>query len=114
MTTADEGNWASQACTLPTAEQPLRIADFDNLFSEGLRDLKRQSPTQLTMTLDPATEKTARDLAARETNCCSFFGFTFTPADSETLQLQITVPPAHIEVLDALTARAANAAGLSA
>jgi hypothetical protein len=27
--------------------------------------------------LDPASETTARDLAGRETACCSFFSFTF-------------------------------------
>lgn len=113
LSTAGEGNWAPQACTLPTAEQPLRIAEFDNLFAEGLRALERQAPTELTLTLDSATEETARDLAARESSCCSFFGFTFTPGDSGTLQLQVTVPPAHVDVLDALAARAASAAGLS-
>lgn len=113
LTTADDGNWAPQACTLPSAERPLRIAEFDNLFAEGLRAAERLAPTELTLTLDSATEETARDLAARETDCCSFFRFTFTPGASRNLQLQVTVPPAHVDVLDALAARAANAAGLS-
>lgn len=101
------GNWAPEACTLPTAEQPFRIAEFDNLFSNGLHGLERQSPTQLELTLDAATEATARDLTARETSCCSFFDFTFIPDSDRTVRLQVTVPPTHVDVLAALAARAA-------
>ena len=101
------------ACTLPTAEQPLRVAEFDDLFAGGLRGLERRTPTELRLTLDAATEATARDLIARESNCCSFFGFTFTPSEDGQLQLLVTVPPVQVDVLDALAARAATAAGLS-
>ncbi|WP_328332148.1 hypothetical protein OHA70_13305 [Kribbella sp. NBC_00382] len=106
------GDWAPAACTLPTAEQPLRIAEFDKLFADGLRGLERRAPTVLELTLDAAAEATARDLTARETSCCSFFRFTFTPDSARTVRLQVTVPPAHVDVLDALAARAAKAAGL--
>jgi hypothetical protein len=105
-------DWAPQACTLPSAEQPLRIAEFDKLFADGLRGLERQAPTQLQLTLDAVTEAIARDLTARETNCCSFFSFTFTAGSDRELRLQVNVPPAHVDVLDALAARAAAAAGL--
>jgi hypothetical protein len=110
--TTEDTNWAPHACTLPTAEQPLRIAEFDSLFADGLRGLERQTPTQLTLTLDSAMESTARDLTARETNCCSFFGFTFTPDQDGQLLLEVTVTQAHVEVLDALATRAATAAGI--
>jgi hypothetical protein len=50
-----------------------------------------------------------RDLAARETECCSFFTFTTTTeqvADGEVVVLDIEVPAAHTDVLASLTQRA--------
>ncbi|MEV6413581.1 hypothetical protein [Kribbella sp. NPDC051718] len=107
-------DWLPQACTLPTVEQPLRIAEFDRLFTAGLRGLGRSAPTRLQLRLDAATEATARELTARETSCCSFFTFDFTPAPDGELLLDVTVPQAQVDVLDALAVRAAAAAGLSA
>ena len=114
LNSADDENWAPQACTLPTAERPLRLAEFDALFTTGLRQLERHAPTRLQMTLDATTEATARDLTARESTCCSFFGFTFTPAPEGQVLLEVTVPQAHVDVLDAFAVRAAAAAGLPA
>ncbi|MDX6236663.1 MAG: hypothetical protein QOG10_1478 [Kribbellaceae bacterium] len=111
---ADTAEWAPQACALPTAEQPLRIAEFDDLFAASLRDLERLAPTRLQLRLDAASEAIARDLTARETSCCSFFAFDYTPATGGELLLDVTVPQAHVTVLDALAARAAAAAGLPA
>jgi hypothetical protein len=93
--------WVSDACTLPTAAQPLRVAEFDELFRTSLRSRDRVSPTQLRLTLDPAAEATARDLCARETQCCSFFTFTFG-RDGDDLVLDVTVPAQHLEVLDSI------------
>jgi hypothetical protein len=108
---AQSGDWVPQACTLPTAEQPLRIAEFDDLFTAGLRGVERVSSTRLQLRLDAMTEATARDLTARETSCCSFFTFDYgTTVDGE-LRLDVTVPQAHVGVLDALAVRAATAAG---
>lgn len=106
-------DWVPQACTLPTVEQPLRLAEFDELFTAALRVQRRTAPTRLRWTLDPAAEDRAWDLTARERQCCSFFTFTFTPA-SDGLHLEVEVPAAHVEVLDALAARAAAAAGAPA
>jgi len=102
-------NWAPQACTLPTSERPLREAEFDDLFATSLRHIQRLEPTKLRLSLTdaPGLEKQARDLTARETDCCSFFTFAIDRADHE-LELEITVPAAHIAVLDALAARAAE------
>jgi hypothetical protein len=94
------------ACTLPTADRPLRLAEFDDLFASSLRDQQRISPTVLRWTLDPAAEATARDLTRRESECCSFFVFTFTPGPA-TLRLDVEVPATQAEVLDALAQRAA-------
>jgi hypothetical protein len=99
-------NWVPQACTLPTAERPLRAAEFDALFAGALISLDRSAPTRLRLVLDAAAEPTARDLAARETECCSFFVFTFNRGEDGSLTLDVTVPAAQIDVLDALAARA--------
>ena len=105
MTTSDEV-WVPEACTLPTAERPLRLTEFDTLFATALHGQQRLSVTRLRWRLDPAAEPAARDLTARETQCCSFFSFTFTAADG-AVQLDVEVPGAHVDVLDALAARAA-------
>jgi len=98
--------WAPQACTLPSVEQPLRVAEFDALFTTSLRDVQRLAATRLRLMLDPGSAAVARDLAARESECCSFFTFTMTPVGGE-LQMDVGVPTAHVEVLDALAERAA-------
>jgi hypothetical protein len=102
---------APEACTLPLVDHPLRLVEFDTLFADGLTTQQRQSPTVLRWTLDPEVERTARDLTARETACCSFFTFDFA-IGADTVQLDVTVPPAQVEVMDALAARAS--AGLAA
>jgi len=99
--------WAPVECTLPTEERPLRVAEFDELFASALRGLERVGPNHLRLTLDAGAqvEETARDLAARETGCCSFFTFTLTPG-RERLAVDIEVPAVHTKVLDGLAARA--------
>jgi hypothetical protein len=95
-----------EECTLPSAERPLRAAEFADLLSEATRGARRDGPTQLRLELTPDRETAARaaGLAAAETECCSFFTFTLTAAGG-TLTLDVTVPPAHAGVLDALAAR---------
>ncbi|MEV8638002.1 hypothetical protein AB0395_40760 [Streptosporangium sp. NPDC051023] len=101
--------WAPAECTLPTQERPLRVAEFDDLFASALLGLERVGPTRLRLMLEGSeqVEKTARDLTARESGCCSFFAFTFTPGD-EGLTLNVEVPAVHIRVLDGLAAQAAS------
>ncbi|GGN94375.1 hypothetical protein GCM10010112_83630 [Actinoplanes lobatus] len=106
MTTTEDDVWAPEACTLPTVERPLRLAEFDDLFATALRGQQRMSATVLRWDLDPAAEATARDLSGRESRCCSFFTFTFDPGDG-VLRLDVEVPAAHVDVLDALAGRAA-------
>lgn len=108
--------WVPQACTLPTAERPLRVAEFDTLFSTALRDVHRPWPTELRLTLDGTAEvaATVADLVARETGCCSFFTFTLGRDGDDRLLLRVEVPSAHVGVLDGLHARAATAMGASA
>jgi hypothetical protein len=97
--------WAPPACTLPTVEQPLRLAEFDTLFATGLEDLERPTPTLLQLRLAAELESTARDLTAREAHCCSFFTFTFTTNSDGSLLLAVTVTEPHTAVLDTLTLR---------
>jgi hypothetical protein len=96
------------ACTLPSADRPLRVAEFDALFAAA--DVHRSGPTELSVTLAaaPGRADLVRDLTRRETECCSFF--TFRPEDGDPLRLHVTVPPAHADVLDALAERAARPA----
>lgn len=105
MTTNDQG-WVPQACTLPTAERPVRAAEFDELFATALRAQQRLAPTVLRWWLDLAAEPAALDLAGRETGCCSFFTFTFARA-GDAVQVDVRVPARHAGVLDALAQRAA-------
>jgi hypothetical protein len=109
MTTNDRA-WVPQACILPTAERPGRAAEFDGLFATALRGQQRLAPTVLRWRLDPAAEPAARDLAGRETGCCSFFTFTFARA-GDAVQVDVEVPAPFAGVLDALAERAA--AGMS-
>jgi hypothetical protein len=84
----------------------LRVAEFAQLFAAAARTIVRASPTSLHLVLDgDATEAAARELAARETECCSFFTFTFHPASDEAsagLELTVAVPATHVGVLDGL------------
>lgn len=95
----------SAACTLPTAEQPLRVAEFEELFATLLTGVERTSPTTVVLDLraGAAEEAQVRDLAARETECCSFFRFTLTHTGADRLRLDVAVPEAHADVLDGLT-----------
>ncbi|GLX96735.1 hypothetical protein [Herbidospora sp. NBRC 101105] len=109
--TIDE-EWVPSACTLPTAERPLRLAEFDGLFAEAVQSVTRPDETRLRLDLVFSPENAARtaDLAARENGCCSFFTFTLTVAGGR-LALEVAVPPEQAEVLDALQTRAATTLG---
>jgi hypothetical protein len=104
-------SWAPTECTLPTAEQPLRVAEFDELFATSLRAVARLTPTHLRLHLDGAgqVEATTRDLVARETACCSFFTFNLDRTADDRLQLDVQVPAPYSQVLDGLATRATAA-----
>jgi hypothetical protein len=99
--------WAPDACTLPTTERPLRGAEFRAAFADLVTRAERPEPTRLRLDLARGPEAAARvaGLATREADCCSFFTFTLAVTAS-ALTLDITVPPAHVPVLDALAALA--------
>ena len=103
--------WVPQACTLPTAQQPLRVAEFDDLFASAVRSVERTQRQQVRIELvpDAAVAAQAADLLVRETECCSFFTFALT-ATGGRLWLDVAVPDRHVEVLDALAGQAAAGA----
>jgi hypothetical protein len=109
------GNRAPDECTLPTAEQPARAAEFDRLFADAVRGVERAGPTRLRLDLRPGPQAAGRaaELAAAEAGCCSFFTFAIT-ITAGRLVLDITVPEPHAGLLDALAGNAAAAAGLPA
>ncbi|MFE9688652.1 hypothetical protein [Micromonospora sp. NPDC005806] len=108
VTTDD--SWVPDTCTLPTAERPLRLAEFDQFFRDTVRGADRLSAQHLRLQLDSAeqVEETARDLTARESSCCSFFTFDIARPDLNSLTLDVRVPAAHVDVLDALAERATS------
>ena len=107
--TPAELGWVPEACTLPTAEQSLRLHEFDALFAESACGGERLASRQLRVTLSGSDElaDSIRDLAAREMQCCSFFTFTVSTPEPGTVHLDIEVPAGHVDVLEALEARAA-------
>jgi hypothetical protein len=105
---------APDACTLPTVDQPLRVAEFDALFAQSLRRAELVDPAQAFFEFvgdDPAGLATrVRDLADRETSCCSFFAFDVRVADASTVVLDVRVPSTRADVLAALVRRAESMA----
>lgn len=97
-----------EACTLPTVEQPLRLNEIDELFSTAVRSVDRVDPVRMRLGLepDPAVAAKTADLVVRESACCSFFTFALIATEGE-LALEVTVPPAYADVLDAMGERAA-------
>lgn len=96
----------TDACTMPTAERPLRLAEFNALFATSVRRVERRgTDVRLHLSGIPGLVEQVRDLTAREASCCSFFTFAVVGTD-QALTLDISVPPARQEILDALAARA--------
>jgi hypothetical protein len=110
MTTDDPSPaWVPDACTLPTTERPPRRAEFDDLFRSAIaveRITERHARFLLTGSADRAEQ--VRDLAARETECCSFFTFTVTAQPPAEVVCDIEVPAGYVDVLAALVDRAAG------
>lgn len=108
----NDTSWAPDACTLPTIDRPLREREFSEVFRTSLRAVNVPTPTRAELVLGADSEPAARELAARETSCCSFFDFGFVP-DGDTLTMAIEVPASRSDVLAALVASARRDAGLT-
>ena len=107
------------ACTLPTEDRPLRVAEFDHLFSTAQqRQVQPPAPGEprgrLVLAGDGTLPDRVQQLADAETACCSFFTFTVTPLDPDgaglsggsVVALDIEVAAARADVLAALVQRA--------
>jgi hypothetical protein len=90
------------SCTLPTAERPLRLAEFDELFATAVRRVEPVTATRARLYLvgPPELEDRVRDLTARESECCSFFTFTLVPTH-DAFVLDVEVPGSYTDVLAA-------------
>jgi hypothetical protein len=107
-----------EACTLPTAAQPLRAAEFDALFSASLRTVEHDDPVatraRLVLAGDANLPGRVQRLTDAETACCSFFTFTLTPLAADppggdvaaVVALDVEVPATRADVLAALVQRA--------
>lgn len=97
---------APDACTLPTPERPMRLAEFDDLFATAVTWQDRPDATTLRLGLTPDPDVAARtaNLVVRESECCAFFTFSLA-VTGDRLRLDVTVPETYIEVLDALAER---------
>jgi hypothetical protein len=100
-------------CTLPTAAQPIRVKEFDELFRYQVSQPRRIGPHWVEFSFPSADGLSAQvsDLVARESACCSFFEFTIEAIDQDRLVLRVGVPASRVDVLQALTDRAAAAFG---
>jgi hypothetical protein len=98
-----EASWVPDACTLPTADRPTRLTEFDDLFATAVRSADRTDPGRLRLELLASPEVAARaaNLAVRETGCCSFFTFTLCCGRSSRLRGHPGLP---VAVARALTA----------
>jgi hypothetical protein len=107
----------ADACTLPTRERPLRVAEFDDLFATALRAVERPSGAitrgRLVLAGAQGLAERVERLSAAEGECCSFFTFTLTqPAgEKETVVLDIEVPAPQADVLAGLLDRAEQIRG---
>jgi hypothetical protein len=97
---------STEACTLPTVDRPMRLEEFDALFAGAVRRVSHDGDVvRMHLTGPAGLPDRVRDLAERETACCSFFTFAIE-GGADDLQLEISVPPERRDVLEALARRA--------
>ena len=99
---------STDACTLPTVERPLRLAEFDALFTEAVRSVQSdEGRVRMRLIGGDGLRERVRDLADRESACCTFFTFVVDGTETNVI-LEITVPPERRDILTALADRAAR------
>lgn len=98
--------WVPEACTLPTVEQPLRVAAFDVVLGRAVRAVEETGPAGVRLHLhrNPEGIGQVASLLVQEAECCDFFRFTLVVA-ADVLALDVMVPPAQAAVLAALSDR---------
>ncbi|MGH3525243.1 MAG: hypothetical protein ACRDU4_21035, partial [Mycobacterium sp.] len=99
MTGSETLSWVPESCTLPTAEQPVRVAEFDAFFAESVQATQRLDAERARFELSTAAGEAARvaDLMAREAACCAFFTFALV-ASAGGLALEVSVPRGRADV----------------
>ncbi len=104
-------SWVPASCTMPTVDQPLRLAEFDQFFAHDVASVTTTPEGSVRLDLRPTAEvaERAAGLAAAETSCCSFFEFGLTLTDG-AVRMTISTDPSHADVLAALRRRAENVA----
>jgi hypothetical protein len=105
-------------CTLPTAAQPMRLIEWDELFHRQVDAPNLIGPHRVEFTFASAEGLYAEvsDLIARESECCSFFDFVLErraeyAGNEDRLVLQVGVPASRDHVLRAFRERALVAIG---
>jgi hypothetical protein len=95
------------ACTLPSAEQPIRVAELNTLLTAAIGG-ERLSERRLRLVLTGPGDFAShvRDLVAREADCCSFFTFVVAEDLTGRVVLDVEVQAGYTGVLDGWASRA--------
>jgi hypothetical protein len=97
---------STDACTLPPAARPTRLAELDALFSSSARSVSRdRDGVRVRLVGGAGLRDRVEDLAARESACCTFFTFAVDGHDRD-VTLGISVPEERRDLLAALADRA--------
>jgi hypothetical protein len=98
-------------CTLSPSETGQRLEEFERLFANHLRELTQPALRQARFVFDAAEEieAAARDLFAREHECCAFFDFVVERQDAELI-VWVEVPAGAEASLDQLVTHARSGA----
>lgn len=97
----------SIGCTLEESEMPRRLDSFRSLFQRGLKARRSSSGrAEWTFAWSPALEAEARELAAAEQGCCSFFQFDIERHGDELRWITTATGPKHdaVAMLDGIAA----------
>jgi hypothetical protein len=107
-----ELDWcAPEACSLPLADQPARVAEWDALFTDAVCGVSPiEGGVRLVVDRAVTTPAEVADLADRESQCCSFLGFTVAVGDG-TLTLDVMADADRADVVAALAGRARSLSG---
>jgi hypothetical protein len=107
-----ELDWcAPVACSLPLADQPGRVAEWDRLFADAVSDVSPiEGGVRFVVDRTAARPAAVADLADRESQCCAFLCFALVIGDG-TLRLDVTSGAVYADVVEALAARAASLVG---
>ena len=100
----------TDACTLPTAERPLRLAEFEDLFADHLTVTTWVGDRlRLSLSGDAGLREQVADLTARENAVLLVLRLHAVDGSADAVVLEVGVPAQRQEILDALDALAVGA-----